>query len=201
MTDHPPPPDPPPMPRWVPVLIGIVLVFIAGLAVWTGVRYRQSNTLANGIVKSRRPARPMTGAGAPGEPEPGSSLMFPGEAPTASAPVAGRTRVEITGGGTQGVATVVRYWARRGMSLNVTPEDAIVYVNDTPIGQASQWTGVYEFAQPGSYTVRIEAPGYKERMFVVTAAENAKDEVAAIVAKLDPNAPPAPPPSPSSTRR
>jgi len=71
------------------------------------------------------------------------------------------------------------------MTFNVTPDDAIVYVNDTPIGQASQWTGVYEFAQTGSYTVRIDAPGYKEKMFVVTAAENARDEVAPIVAKLE----------------
>jgi hypothetical protein len=174
----------PPMPRWVPLLIGVLLVLIAALAVWTGIRYRHP-TLANGIVKSRRPPRPMTGAGPPGEPEPGSSLILPGDAPTASAPVAGRTRVEITGGGAQGVNAVMRLWARRGMSVNATPDDAMVYVNDTPIGSASQWTGVYEFAQPGSYTVRIVAPGYREQMFVVTAAENAQQEVAAINAKLE----------------
>jgi PEGA domain len=174
----------PPMPRWVPLLIGVLLVFIAALAVWTGIRYRHP-TLANGIVKSRRPPRPMTGAGPPGEPEAGSSLILPGDAPAASAPVAGRTRVEITGGGAQGVTAVMRLWARRGMSVNATPDDAMVYVNDTPIGSASQWTGVYEFAQPGSYTVRIVAPGYQERMFVVTAAENAQQEVATINAKLE----------------
>lgn len=184
MADEPKAGDAPAMPRWVPVLIGIVLVLIAALAVWTGVRYRHP-TLANGIVKSRRPARPIPGAGPPGEPEPGSSLIYPGEAPTASAPIPGKTRVEITGGGTQGVSAVMRFWARRGMTFNVTPDDAIVYVNDTPIGSASQWTGVYEFAQPGSYTVRIDAPGYREKMFVVTAAENAKDEVATITAKLE----------------
>lgn len=179
------PPDvAPPMPRWVPVLIGVMLVLIAALAVWTGIRYRHP-TLANGIVKSRRPARPMTGAGPPGEPEPGSSLVLPDQAPTASAPVPGRTRVEITGGGAQGITAVMRLWARRGMTINATPEDAMVYVNDTPIGAASQWTGVYEFAQPGSYTVRLVAPGYKEQMFVITAAENAKDEVANIRANLE----------------
>jgi hypothetical protein len=173
-----------PIPRWVPVLIGVVLVLIAALAVWTGIRYRNP-TLANNIIKSRRAPRGMNGAGPPGEPEPGSSLMFPGESPTASAPVAGHARTEITGGGTQGITAVTRLWARRGISVNVTPDDAIVYVNDTPIGQASQWTGVYEFAQPGSYTVRLVAPGYKEQMVVVTAAENAKDEVATINAKLE----------------
>jgi PEGA domain len=185
MTEEEKPPDAaPPMPRWVPVLIGVVLVLIAGLAVWTGIRYRQP-TLANGIVKSRRPPRPMSGAGAPGEPEPGASLILPGETPTASAPIGGRTRVEIAGGGTQGVSAVMRLWARRGMTVTVTPDDAIVYVNDTPIGQASQWTGVYEFAQPGSYTIRIAAPGYREKMFVVTAAENAQQEVAGIKATLE----------------
>ena len=190
----------PGIPRWVPVLIGVVLVLIGALAVWTGIRYRHP-TLANGIVKSRRAPRPMTGAGPPGEPEPGASLILPGESPTASEPVAGRSRIEVTGGGTQGITAVVRLWARRGMKLSVTPDDAMVYVNDTPIGPASQWTGVYEFAQPGSYTVRIDAPGYKAKMFVVTAADNAPQEVAGITAKLEPNAPPAPPPSPSSTRR
>ncbi len=185
MTDEEKKPDEaPPMPRWVPVLIGVVLVLIGALAVWTGIRYRHP-TLANGIVKSRRAPRPMTGAGPPGEPEPGASLIFPGESPAASAPIASRSRVEVSGGGTQGVTTVRRLWARRGMSVKVTPDDAIVYVNDTPIGQASQWTGVYEFAQPGSYTVRILAPGYKEQMFVVTAAENAQQEVAEITAKLE----------------
>jgi hypothetical protein len=185
MTEEEKPPDvAPPMPRWVPIAIGVVLVIIAALAVWTGIRYRHP-TLANGIVKSRRPPRPMTGAGPPGEPEPGASLMLPGETPTASAPIAGRTRVAISGGGTQGVTAVMRLWARRGMTVSVTPDDAIVYVNDTPIGQASQWTGVYEFAQPGSYTIRIAAPGYKEQMFVVTAAENAQQELAPITAKLE----------------
>jgi len=184
MEEQKSPDDAPPIPGWVPVVIGVVLVLIAALAVWTGIRYRHP-TLANDVVKSRRPPRPMTGAGPPGEPEPGSSLMFPGESPTASTPVAGQARTQISGGGTQGVAVVTRMWARRGMSLSVTPDDAIVYVNDTPIGQASQWTGVYEFAQPGSYTIRIAAPGYKEEMFVVTAAENARDEVATITAKLE----------------
>jgi len=184
MTEEQKPDVAPQMPRWVPVLIGVVLVFIAALAVWTGIRYRHP-TLANDIVKSRRAPRPMTGAGPPGEPEPGSSLIYPGESPTASAPIASRSRAAIQGGGTQGVSAVMRMWARRGMSVKATPDDAIVYVNDTPIGSASQWTGVYEFAQPGSYTVRIDAPGYKEQMFVVTAAENAQQEVATITAKLE----------------
>lgn len=176
-------PEAPIMPRWVPILIGVVLVLIAALAVWTGVRYRNP-TLANGIIKSRRLAKPITGGGPPGEPEPGSSLVFPGESPDANEPVTGRARAEISGGGKQGITAVVRMWARRGMTVHSTPDDALVYVNDTVIGPANQLGGVYEFPQPGSYTVRIVAPGYREQMFVVTAEDSAKQEIAPINATL-----------------
>ena len=90
MTEEPRPPAPdepslrpapeeaPLMPPWVPALIGVVLVAMAALAVYTGIRYR-SPTLANAVVTPRRPARAMTGgSGPPGEPEPGASLVFPG---------------------------------------------------------------------------------------------------------------------------
>ena len=71
MTETPRPPEETPlMPRWVPAAIGVVLVAMAALAVYTGLRYREP-TLANGVVKSRRPVRAMTsGGGPPGEPEP-----------------------------------------------------------------------------------------------------------------------------------
>jgi len=60
MTEQPPPsepprerhvPDQPVLPNWVPTVIGIVLVLMAGLAVYTGLRYRNP-TLANGIIKT-----------------------------------------------------------------------------------------------------------------------------------------------------
>ena len=38
-----------------------------------------------GIIKNRRPPR-MTGGGPPGEPEPGASLVFPENSPTAGGP-------------------------------------------------------------------------------------------------------------------
>src|SRR5437660_10004961 len=98
MTEEPhrPPDETPAMPRWVPGVIGVVLVAMAALAVYTGLRYR-TPTLANGVVKSRRPARAMTGgAGPPGEPEPGASLVVPGDAadnaPTPSEAGTGRPR-------------------------------------------------------------------------------------------------------------
>lgn len=182
-----PEPEPAGMPRWVPTLIGIVLVALAGLAVWTGLRYRNPPPLAGGIVKARHAPRTNAGGGPPGEPEPGSSLMFPGEAPNANAPVTGRARAEISGGGAQGVTATVRMWARRGMVFHVAPEDAIVYVNGVPIGEARQFSGPnedYDFPAPGSYTVHVTAPGYRDEIYVVTAADNARDELATIDVKM-----------------
>src|SRR3954470_23766005 len=123
MTEAPHPPDEtPPMPRWVPALIGLVLVAIAALGVARGLRYRDP-ARASGVGKSRRPVRAMTGgAGPPGEPEPGSSLVFPGDAadntPAAREAITGRARAEITGTG-HGITSTMRIWARRGMMTNV----------------------------------------------------------------------------------
>jgi len=181
-------PEASPMPPWIPTLIGIVLVGLAALAVWTGVRYRNP-PLAGGIVKTprRAAAHPATGGGPPGEPEPGSSLMFPGDTPNANAPVSGRARAEISGGGAQGITSTMRSWARRGIIFHVVPEDAIVAVNNVVIGEARQFSGPnedYDFPATGSYTVHITAPGYRDQIFVVTAAENAKDELAKIDVKM-----------------
>lgn len=177
------------LPRWVPVTIGVILVTLAGLAVITGMQYRDQ-TLVRMIHPRTEPPRSNAPA-PPGEPEPGASLMFPGDAganvPEANAPVQGDARAEVTGG-RGGVTAVVRIWARRGMRLNVKPSDAIVYVNNLAIGQASQFDSEneeYDFAEPGSYTVRLVAPGFKERQYVVTVDENARQEIAAIDATLE----------------
>ncbi len=184
MTDHPPAPDSPerdfvdeaaPMPRWVPIAIGVVLVSLAALAVITGLRYRDQ-TLVN-MVQHHPRAMHDNAPAPPGEPEPGASLMFPGDAsnvPPAREPV--------------DRANVTKMDARRGLRTNVTPADAVVYVNDIAIGQANQFDSAdeeYDFAEPGSYTVRLDAPGYKERVFVVTAVDDAAQEVAVINAKLE----------------
>ncbi|HEV7923246.1 MAG TPA: PEGA domain-containing protein, partial [Thermoanaerobaculia bacterium] len=178
-------PEPALFPKWVPLLIGLVLVALGALVVFTGLRYRTS-TLVN-MVRPRPPrpaARPAPAP--PGEPEAGGSLMSGDNTPVANEPVNGKARAVITGGGAEGVASTVRIWARRGMTLSVVPADAVVYVNDVAIGEAKQFDGpdeVYDFAQPGSYTVRLVAPGYKEAQYVVTAADDAKTEVARIEAK------------------
>lgn len=186
------PPTPPPdepgtgMPKWVPVLIGLVLVVIAALAVFTGVRYRDGDTLTD-AVKPRR-QRAAAGSAPPGEPGAGASLVVPGTEgePVANEPVQGDARAVITGS-REGVQSTVRMWARRGMVFNVLPEDAMIYVNNVMIGEVRQFNTmdeVYDFAQPGSYNVRIVAPAGGEKTFVVTATDDAKVDVAHISAKL-----------------
>lgn len=179
-------PEPAVLPRWVPVLIGVVLVALAGLAVFTGLRYRNEGTLTDRIGGEKARAQ-QTSAAPPGERDAGASLVLPQSTPQANAPVSGDARAVISGGGPGGVQTTVRIWARRGMVLNVLPEDAVVYVNDTPIGDARQFNSadeVYEFPEPGSYTIRIAAPDLRERRYVVTVADNAPNDVARISANL-----------------
>jgi hypothetical protein len=163
------------LPGWVPTAIGVVLVLMAALAVYTGLRYRNP-TQANGIIRTRRPPRAMTGGGPPGEPEAGSSLVFPGDAAnntpgTAVAP--DRSAIHLS--------------ARRGLILGVVPDDAMVFVNGLAIGEARQFNSmdkVYDFPAAGTYMVRIVAPGYKERQFMITAADGAAQEIARIDVKL-----------------
>jgi hypothetical protein len=175
------------MPRWVPVLIGVVLVALAGLAVFTGLRYRR-DTLADHLGTPSKKQPGQTSAAPPGEPGAGSSLVLHENTPAANAPIASDARAAISGGGSGGVQSTVRIWARRGMVLNVLPDDALVYVNDTPIGDVRQFNSMdeaFEFAEPGSYTIKISADGHRTRQYVVTIADNAPNDVARISAKLD----------------
>lgn len=178
------PPQASEMPRWIPVLIGIVLVSMAVLAIFTGIRYRQTN---NTIAEHVRPrAEPRAANAPPGEPGAGASLVLHDNTPVANEPVQGQARAEIRGG-PGGVESTLRYWARRGMVLNVLPHDATVFVNDLPIGEVSQFNTVdeiYDFAEPGSYTVKIVAPSGATKSFIVTASDDAKQDVARISMQL-----------------
>ena len=126
----------------------------------------------------------------PGEPGAGASLVLHGDAgeniPAANEPVQGQARAVVTGG-PGGIEATSRLWARRGMVFNVLPADTTVYVNDIPIGEVAQFnTGdeIYDFAEPGSYTVKLVAPNGASRTFNVTAADDAKIDVARISLKL-----------------
>ncbi|HEX8619903.1 MAG TPA: hypothetical protein VF911_20150 [Thermoanaerobaculia bacterium] len=179
-------PASPGMPRWVPVLIGVLLVLLAALAVFTGLRYRDAGNTAENTVRRA----PTTVFAPPGEPGAGASRVMHGQggdaAPNANTPVTGEARAVITGD-ERGVQSTVRIWARRGMVLDVTPADAMVYVNGMLIGHANQFDTtdeIYDFAEAGSYNVRIVAPGGAEKTFVVTAADDAEQDVAKISAEL-----------------
>lgn len=174
------------MPRWVPVLIGGLLVVLASLAVFTGLRYREPDTLTERV----QPRRERDTFAPPGEPSAGASRVMHGNdaeiTPAANEPVTGDARAVITGG-PGGVQSTVRVWARRGMVLRIAPPDAMVYVNGLLIGQANQFDTtdeIYDFAEPGSYTVRIVSPAGAEKTFIVTAASDAKQDVATIAATL-----------------
>jgi hypothetical protein len=173
-----------PLPRWVPVLIGVVLVTFAGLAVFTGLRYRDEGT----ILEHVRPRTMRATSPAPqDEPGAGASLVLPENTPAANEPVRGNARTEITGG-PGGIQATARLWARRGIVFNVLPEDTVVHVNDVPIGQVRQFNSmdeVYDFAEPGSYTIRLVAPSGAQKTFVVTAADDAKQDIARISVKME----------------
>jgi len=182
------PHEPASMPRWVPILIGAILVTMAALAVYTGLRSRDDNT----ILAHVRPQR-QQGASTPappGEPGAGASLVLHGASgentPVANEPSRGQSRAVVTGG-PGGVSSVVRIWVRRGMVLNVLPHDTMVYVNELPIGQVKQFNTMdeaYEFAAPGSYNVKLVAPSGAEKTFIVTAGDDAKQDVARISEKM-----------------
>jgi hypothetical protein len=181
------PAEPSPLPRWIPVAIGVALVAMGALAIYTGLHYRDDATITDHVrPRDQRRAGPAP----PGEPGAGASLVLPGESgenrPVAGKPVTGQARVVISGDPT-GVQGTPRLWARRGMVLDVLPEDAMVYVNDLPIGQVRQFNTpdeVYDFAEPGSYRVRIVSSEGAERTFIVTAADDAQDDIARVSARF-----------------
>ena len=177
------------MPRWIPVLIGVLLVTMAVLAVYTGLRYRDTRTITDHVAPQRDRG---TVDAPPGEPGAGESLVQHGSdqrdmSPVAGEPVEGAARAVISGG-PGGVTSTVRMWARRGVMLAVGPADSMVYVNDVLIGQARQFDTVdevYDFAEPGSYKITLVAPTGATKTFVVTAADEAKDDIATIAVKLE----------------
>lgn len=179
-----------PMPKFIPVLLGLVLVVLAALAVYTGVRRRAP--LLEPSLRATRSGVPQDG-GAPGEPQPGASRILHGESgenvPQAQPMLEpDPSRVAISGG-PGGIENVVRLRARRGMQTLIEPGAAVVYVNGNAIGEAQQFSrteDTYEFAEEGAYTIRISAPGYHDVVYEVTADQDAADELAILRGKMKP---------------
>ena len=196
MTAEPPVPDgdssqspdeTPSLPGWVPVLIGGLLVVMALLAVFTGLRYRTRTEDRPVVHRTSVNTRGIESAGAPGEPEPGASRSLHGalgEAipEAAAADTAESSRVTISGG-KEGVISTFQASARRGVMFDVKPADAVVYVNEQEIGTADQFSGpeeAYEFANEGKFTIRFVAPGYEDSVYVITADSGARDATVVI---------------------
>ncbi|HEY0788286.1 MAG TPA: PEGA domain-containing protein [Thermoanaerobaculia bacterium] len=178
------------MPAWVPVLIGAVLLIIAGLAVYTGMRYR-GGPLGRAVDRATTSIMRSEG-GAPGEPQPGASRVLHGgggdyvpKPRPASADEDNASEVVIRGG-PEGVIPSIRLTAQRAMHIHVDPSSAVVYVNDQPVGVAEQFTGpdLYEFPEEGEYVVRLVADGYEEIEYTVLVQQDAKTEIADIQATL-----------------
>lgn len=170
-------PEPLDLPAWIPSMIGIVLVAMASLAVYTGLHGRSRPlSLSPHAVSNPEPASGLAESGAPGEPQAGASRVVHG--------AMGETVPEPAD---NELSDGENLMARRGMLLHVLPEDAVVQVNDQPIGQAIQFRAreeAYEFADPGDYRIRLTAAGYEDAVYVVTADETAPDELVVIEARL-----------------
>jgi hypothetical protein len=183
------------LPRWAAAAIGLVLIGLASLAVYTGVTYRRE-PLGQRFMRVPLPERDLQtpSPGVPGGPEPGASLIYHGpggeqipqpgairdEAPS---------RVSISGEGTQ-LTRQIRLSARRGMIVDIQPPNAAVYVNNQVIGAASQFANAdqaYEFAEEGTYDIRLVAPGHRELAFIVRADPAAPEQLARITGRMQPS--------------
>ncbi|MGH9458852.1 MAG: PEGA domain-containing protein [Thermoanaerobaculia bacterium] len=184
MTEQPDDEEPRSLPRWVPILIAAILVVMAGLAVYTGLRYR-GGPLGTAFRDAASTVIPSDG-GAPGEPLPGASRVVHDTVPRPGQPSDDdRSRVVIRGD-PEGVIPSIRLSAGRAMNIVVEPADALIYVNGQPIGTARQFAGpdLYEFPAEGEYRIRLTAPGYDEIEYVVVVDDEAPTEVADIETKL-----------------
>lgn len=183
--EHDPLPPPVKMPVWVSVAIGVVLVAMAGLAAWTGLRSRDVPfwQSAPGATAAR------TSASVPGEPEPGASRVMHDGQVRAGATDPDQRAAAVIRGDARSIERTVRLQARRGLTIDVQPASAVVYVNDKLIGEAGQFRvseQAWEFGEPaGTYRVAIVAPGFRTLQFEVVASQSAPAELAAITGTLD----------------
>lgn len=182
------------LPRWVAPAIGLALVAIAAMAVWTGFRPRtrpEAKLVITEPAVSRPTGMPEDSGGAPGNPEPGASRVVQSEAggavpPAHPLPEGELPRITIEGN-EAGVTQTSSVEVRRGIAFDSDRPDAIVFVNDVPIGDAGQYAAkdqAYEFAQEGTFTVRVVARDGTEARFVVVATAAAQTDVLMIRVRL-----------------
>jgi len=182
------------LPGWVAPALALALVAIAAMAVWTGFRPRSRTETKlvftePAVVQST--TMPEDSGGAPGSPEAGASRVVQGESggevPPASPLPEGELPRATIAGNAAGVIPTTSFEVRRGIAFDADRPDAIVYVNDVPIGDAGQFAAKdqpYEFAQEGTFTVRVVAKDGAEARFVVVATASAETSVAMIRVRL-----------------
>jgi hypothetical protein len=181
------------LPMWVPAAIGMTLVALAAMAVYTGFHTRVRPVESTGAVSPFTESDglyPEDSGGPPGAPGPGGSRVSPdGEVPLPeSLETAAEPGLSITGNatGVRGQMTIV---VRRGLVFDVKPADAVIYVNDVAVGSARQFASAdqaYEFAEEGQFSVRIAAPGYDEAELEVSAGAEAAEEIVEVSLHLKP---------------
>ncbi|MGK2859468.1 MAG: hypothetical protein ACSLFQ_19885 [Thermoanaerobaculia bacterium] len=182
------------LPGWVAPAIGLVLVLIAAMAVWTGFRPRTRPeaklVLTEPAIRGSAAQREDSG-GAPGNPEAGASRVVQsgsgGAVPSAQPLPEGELPRATIAGNETGVTPTTNLEVRRGIAFDSDRTDAVVYVNDLPIGDAGQFAAKdqpYEFAQEGTFTVRVVAADGTEARFVVVATAAAETDVVVIRVRL-----------------
>jgi len=183
------------LPVWVAPAIGLALVAIAGMAAWTGFRQRTSTdvkyVLTGPQLTGPKTSMPDDSGGAPGDPGPGASRLVQsetgGEVPRAEPIPEGELPRATIEGNAGGVVPTSSLEVRRGIAFDCDRPDAMVYVNDLPIGEAGQFAAKdqpYEFSQEGSFSVRVVAKDGTETRFTVVASAGAETDVKVIAVRL-----------------
>lgn len=193
--DAPPPPEEErrlELPGWVPAAIGLTLVLLAAMAVYTGFRTQvrpQERTDAVSPFTEADGLFPEESGGPPGAPGPGGSRVSSEEDIPAPASIgeADEPALAISGDAT-GVDGRTSLAVRRGLVFDVEPGEAVVYVNDVAVGAVRQFDSpdsAYEFAEEGVFSVKVALPGYSEVELVVTAGPDAAEETATVSLRLE----------------
>lgn len=97
-------------------------------------------------------------------------------------------RADLASGGGQSVLRV-----SQSLAFDGTPVDATVFVDGREMGPASQWPGGLRPGgrrslqlDPGSHTIRLEAPGYQPHTFEVLVTPNADRRSQKVQYRLEP---------------
>lgn len=75
-----------------------------------------------------------------------------------------------------------------GIYFDVEPDNALVTINGSPLGEAKQWSrrrNAYTFAAAGVYRVELSCRGCRTATFTVTVDPGAAEKVAKIEAELE----------------